>query len=291
MLLPEMKNKSDNALYKIAGRFLDRCSLVYRMGTKESQRPPNEVSAEALDFIEYARAAVAGRDKRFVMNMDQTPVYFSMHSKRTLEKKGVRTVNVLTSTNDTRRVTVAATITASGDQLTPFVIFKGSPTGRIASEQVPTYDHTSIYDLQKNAWMDERVMLRWVDEVIEPYVATAPEDVVPVLLLDSYRCHIMASVVNKITKLGVEVIHIPGGCTGLVQPLDVGYNRPFKVRIRKKWQEWMMNSVKASGTITAPGREDVSAWIAESFWELDKKRRVIKNAWLKSGYEWFEKNN
>ncbi len=58
--------------------------------------------------------------------------------------------------------------------------------------------------------MDERVMLRWVDEVIKPYVATAPDDVIPVLLLDSYRCHIMASVVKKITDLGVEVIHILG---------------------------------------------------------------------------------
>ncbi len=136
---------------------------------------------------------------------------------------------MLTSTNDTCRVTVAATITASGDQLAPFVIFKGSPTGRIAWEQAPTYDHTSIYDRQKNVWMDERVMLRWVDEVIEPYVATAPE----VLFLSFFW-----TVTNdKITKLGVEVIHIPGGCTGLVQPLDVGYNRPFKVRIRKKWQE------------------------------------------------------
>ena len=120
------------------------------------------------------------------MNMDQTPVYFSMHSKKTIEKIGLRTINVLTSTNDTRCVTVAATIMASGDQLTPFVIFKESPSGRIAREQVPTYDHTAIYDLKKNAWMDEQVMLRWVDEVIKPYVATAPEDVIPVLLLDSY---------------------------------------------------------------------------------------------------------
>ena len=220
--------------------------------------------------------------------MDQTPVFFSMHSKKTLEKIGVRTVAVLTSTNDTRRVTVAATITASGEQLTPMVIFKGSPTGRIAKDEIQQYDHTAIYDVQKNAWMDERVMLRWVDEVIKPYVATAPDDVIPVLLLDSYRCHIMASVVNKITDLGVEVIHIPGGCTGLVQPLDVGYNRPFKVRIRRKWQEWMMETVEQIGVVKAPHWEDVSAWIAESYWDLDRKTKTIKNAWLKNGYEWFK---
>ncbi len=78
----------------------------------------------------------------------------------------------------------------------------------------------------------------------------------------------MASVVNKITKLGVKVIHIPGGCTGLVQTLDLGYN--------KKWQEWMMDSVKESGTILAPDREDVFPWIAEFFWEMEKNMERLK---------------
>ena len=45
---------------------------------------------------------------------------------------------------------------------------------------------------------------------------------VPLLLLDSYRCHMMASVVMRINELGVEVQQIPGGCTDLCQPVDVG---------------------------------------------------------------------
>ena len=53
----------------------------------------------------------------------------------------------------------------------------------------------------------------WVDMVLKPYVDTAPEDVVPILFLDSYHCHMMNSVVNAIQELGVQVEHIPGGCT------------------------------------------------------------------------------
>ena len=154
--------KSDAAKYAAVTRFLARMSLVYRMGTKESQRPPKEVGAEALDFIESARKKVAHRDKRIILNMDQTPVFFSMHSKKTLEKIGVRTVAVLTSTNDTRRVTVAATITASGEQLTPMVIFKGSPTGRIAKDEIQQYDHTAIYDVQKmHGWTNVSCCIGW----------------------------------------------------------------------------------------------------------------------------------
>ncbi len=140
---------------------------------------------------------------------------------------------------------------------------------------------------KKNAWMDEQMMKRWVDEVLQPYVATTPDDVIPVLLLDSYRCHIMGSIVNKITALGVEVIHIPGGCTGLVQPLDVGFNRPFKVHIQRKWQVWMIETVQRTGTVKPPDRADVSAWIADTFGDMDVNPTIIKNAWMKTGYEWF----
>jgi hypothetical protein len=45
--------------------------------------------------------------------------------------------------------------------------------------------------------MDERVMLEWVDDVLKPYVETVPPDVVPLLFLDLYKCHLMSSVVTK----------------------------------------------------------------------------------------------
>lgn len=132
------------------------------------------------------------------------------------------------------------TVTASGEVLTPLLVFKGKPGGRIEKREFPTYPREILYACQDNAWMDEKVMLMWVQKVLKPYIATAPEDIVPILFLDSYRCHMMASVVQEIQELGVEVEHIPGGCTGLCQPVDVGVNKPFKNRIREKWESWMI---------------------------------------------------
>ena len=83
--------------------------------------------------------------------------------------------------------------------------------------------------------MDERVMLAWVNKVLKPYVANAPEHVIPILILNSYRCHMMASVVTRIQELGIEVKHITGGCTSLCQPVEVGFNKPFKDRVRRQW--------------------------------------------------------
>ncbi len=53
--------------------------------------------------------------------------------------------------------------------------------------------------------------LHWVDEILAPHVTTAPAGIVPLLALDSYRCHMMKSVVNRIQALGMEVKHITGG--------------------------------------------------------------------------------
>jgi hypothetical protein len=106
--------------------------------------------------------------------------------------------------------------------------------------------------------MDERVMIAWVDEILKPYVFDAPEDIIPLLILDSYRCHMMGSVVQRIQELGVEVRHIPGGCTSLCQPVDVGFNKPFKDRMRKQWLSWMIAEGIIHGTTKPPSQRDVA---------------------------------
>ncbi len=68
-------------------------------------------------------------------------------------------------------------------------------------------------------------------------------------------------------------------------PLDVDFNRQFKIRIRQKWQAWMIETVKAIGTVEPPERVDVSAWIADTFQDMEKPT-IIQSAWLKKGHEW-----
>jgi hypothetical protein len=137
--------------------------------------------------------------------------------------------------------------------------------------------------------MDEYVMLAWVEEVLAPYVATAPDDILPLLILDSYQCHMMASVVYKIQELGVEVKHIPGRCTSLCQPVDVGFNYPFKSRVRKMWIKWMIAKGVQEGTTSLPTRCDVTVWVNKAMAQMKEERRIIKNAWLKTGFKWFDK--
>ena len=112
-----------------------------------------------------------------------------MSSKRTLEQIGNKTIHIRTSTNDTKRVTIGVTIMADGTVLPSTLVFKMKPGGRIAKKEFSTYPNTHFYKCQEAAWMDKEVMIAWVNEVLAPYVATAPDHVVPILILDMYRCH------------------------------------------------------------------------------------------------------
>ena len=95
----------------------------------------------------------------------------------------------------------------------------------------------------------------------------------------------MKSVVNAIQDCGVEVQHIPGGCTGLCQPVDIGINKPYKSRIKQLWESWMIQEGLIDGTTSPPTRELISEWAAIAMKELPVQ--IIRNAWLHSEYTWF----
>ena len=65
----------------------------------------------------------------------------------------------------------------------------------------------------------------------------------------------MTGVVTRVQNLGVEVVHIPGGCTSLCQPVDIGVNKPFKNRLCSEWQTWMINEGLQHGSMGQPLRQ------------------------------------
>ena len=156
--------------------------------------------------------------------------------------------------------------------------------GTIERRELSTYPEGAVYKCQPKAWFTEEIMLEWVHEVLAPYVATAPPGIVPLLYLDSFRVHMMGTVVGAIQAIGVEVEFIPPGCTGLVQPVDVGYNKAFKAKVRDQYHNWLM-AQDPDAPIIKTTRRDVVGWIlaAEENVSLDTRR----NAWRKTGYAYF----
>jgi hypothetical protein len=198
-----LKSKTYRAQYSTIERMVRKYSLVHWLGTCESQCTIEEFDLEARTWLEDVREKLEQTQysQDYILNMDQTAVYFSMHAKRTLSPQGQRTIFIRKAKDDSKRSTAAFTITASGLQLQPCIVFKGvcskpidvfrenknyltlillivgQPNTRVEkgfSLPSSTAPQGPLYLCQKNTWMDERVMLQWINVVLKPYIATAP---------------------------------------------------------------------------------------------------------------------
>jgi hypothetical protein len=83
-------------------------------------------------------------------------------------------------------------------------------------------------------------MLKWVEQILAPYVATAPTSIIPILFLDSFMVHLLGSIADAIHNLGIKIEFIPGGCIRLLQSIDIGINKPYKANMTKVYIQFMM---------------------------------------------------
>lgn len=77
---------------------------------------------------------------------------------------------------------------------------------------------------------------------------------------------------------------IPGGCTSVLQPLDVCLNKPFKVNIRRKWNEWMIAGDKQltkAGYLKRPALATVCQWVIDAWNEIPTD--MVIRSFLKCG--------
>jgi len=102
--------KTYSAKSQSVSRWMAKNDLSIRAGTHQAQAPPLTVTSAAVDFIiNMARPAVnpdlSYRDRKFIINMDQTPVFFSMHPTKSVDKIGTHTVNIRIAKNGSQCAT------------------------------------------------------------------------------------------------------------------------------------------------------------------------------------------
>ena len=133
-------------------------------------------------------------------------------------------------------------------------------------------------------------MNEWIDVVLKPWKddhnASNPFIQPPIIVLDAYHVHQMGLVVNHIQAMGIEVVHIPAGCTYLCQPIYVGMNKPIKTRLRELWEVWMTDGGGiVDQSAKEPSRKMVVVWLIEVYRIMPAV--IGRNALRKEGYKWF----
>lgn len=152
-------------------------------------------------------------------------------------------------------------------------------------------------------WSTEYTMLEYLDNVIIPYVIETgkklelADDRPALVLFDVFAAHHCDSVLAKLKSHNIHQVFVPAGCTGELQPLDVGFNQHFKELMKNSFSRWYaeeMHEAMDRGVVINDIKVDLRAtivkplhanWIISAITTLSCETDLIKKSFEKT--QWF----
>ena len=162
------------------------------------------------------------------------------------------------------------TAKADGSKLRPYVII---PRKRPIAELESMTGIEFVY--AKSSWMDDHLTRDYLHRIIGKFSFTKR-----LMIWDSFRSHISQSTKNILRSMRVDSAIIPGGCTGLIQPADVNWNRSVKTHFTKSYDSWLADdaehSYTAGGNMKPPPFEKIASWIKDA-WDAIPTSQIINS--------------
>ncbi|KAI0348213.1 hypothetical protein BDW22DRAFT_1436148 [Trametopsis cervina] len=234
-------------------RFLkNHLGWVLRKTTRAAQKTP--VNAEDQCKASFCRQAISIRNYHIPaclrVNIDQSQVLLNDAGDRTYEVVGSRQVDGA-GKEEKRAFTVLMGVSANGNVLPFQVIWKGKTAGSLPPSTSPFYDEavaigiTFVPSQTPTYWSTFLTMISYIEITLIPFYNRhkaelgLPKDQEVILQLDVWSVHRSKQFRDHISRVWPEIIldYVPGGCTGIWQPCDVGMQRLMKVVIRRSQQE------------------------------------------------------
>jgi hypothetical protein len=179
-------------------------------------------------------------------NTDQTQTIYQMGNKTTWNLKGEKQVSTVRM--DEKRVfTLVPTILASGELLPMQTIYFGQMATSYPNKKAPLYDEAKHQGFEfeplksETYWSMQATMKSLVNNIIAPYFdgkkeqLGLPETQCALWTIDCWSIHKSEEFCTWMKKAHPTIIicFVPGGCTGLWQPLNVGIQCVLKQSMKQ----------------------------------------------------------
>jgi len=252
-------------------RFLTRWNITFRSTTNKAQHIPNHYRILIEKWLQFNRRNAQPRlgdykyeigryDLAHIVNMDQTPLPFEYITGRTYAHKGDKTIWAKSAKSgwDKRQATLVLTVFADGvGRVKPLILFKGTEDSRMQEryygEERKQYDKRVEVWFNPKGYANTQTTVKWIYDLLIPGLhpaGTGPRmwnsgpsllQSLPsgkpqpsIIALDAARFHLSPEVLDTLRDSDIIPSLIPGGCTGLIQVLDVSVNKPLKELIRNE---------------------------------------------------------
>jgi hypothetical protein len=254
---------------------------------RHATRAAQKIPADADELLHRAalRQAFSIRNHNIPaalrVNSDQTQVVLQRGSTLTWNERGVKQVTTH-GLEEKRAFTLMVGVSAAG-QLLPFQSIWGGKTAASLPE-TGTEDHRVAMELgflfevsgiTGNYWSTEATMRSYVTKVVVPHFCEQmlalelPSNHPSIWQIDVWSVHASISFRAWMSTTYPWIIldYVPGGCTGLFQPCDVGMQRPLKQAIGRA----------LSGAVIKEVSEQIAGGSDPSSIKLDTRLPTLRN--------------
>ena len=273
--------------------FKKRHRISMRRATNTCQKEPEDKRSAVQCFHRNIRRKASEGEQigplgqwtpRQVANMDQTPLPFSFCDGETYADTGEQSVWVRGGGSglEKRQCTVQLTLFADGEpRVKPLIIFRGKGKRIPFTEQVK-YDRRVVVRFQSNAWCDEDIMRFWAKTCWKPSCSGPMH-----LVLDVHRAQKTEEIQDILeAECSTSITYVPGGCTSLVQPVDVSFNKPFKSAVERQATQHMLENLDSYvyGRINASARRVlITKWVGQAWQEISADKEMVIRSFKKCG--------
>lgn len=117
-----------------------------------------------------------------------------------------------------------------------------------------------------------------LQESLEKVWGPNNDDVRRLLVLDQAPIHKTQAAKDAIAERDTDVVYVPAGCTSLLQPADIFWNRPFKVNLRRSWEMFMRKAERTpKGNLRKPSQKDALNFVSEA-WAAVAVETVVRSS-------------
>jgi len=279
-------------------QFCQRWDITLRRLTHQAQKLPCEYINYVNSFLRYIRRQCSTLNTKYdiltphncfrpsqILNMDEVPIPFEFFDGYTYHLKGEHTVSgsVSNSSWSKRQATLVLYIFADGEpRLKPKLIFHGVPGGLIDIKERPLWDARVTVEVNESAYNNEILFQKWLETELKQVLGGKEA----LLVMDHASFHKTSNILSWLRDHLIVPALIPPGCTGLLQPLDVAVNKPFKAILREEMSELidLVEEDPSNKSAVAARRIAVTKAVGEAWDRLCRQSRdLICNSFIHTG--------
>jgi len=224
-------NKEFQASNTWLRNFLKRNGLSLRKRTKKIKKINKEYLNEVKKYFDKL-SSLREEEECLFINFDEMSLPFDLMNEHTIDYKGSAQVKLLTHNKEKETCTISTGISSDGKVVLPMIIFKYKYSGKTIPKRTcpKKYEHWTqithpcISRFTESGFNNNSIMAEWIT-YLKKKLELDEEKRKVILLLDSAACHKSDDINKAIEGSNIEIVEIPGGCTGFLQPLDTAINR------------------------------------------------------------------